>query len=383
MDAQWLNPLIGLLQSAQLGLLQLLTWLGLAGTSHGQAAWPWALRLSGENLLIDLGQARRLAWTLILLALAVLSLLVALVWRRRRWLFASAVPLLLFVAPWPDAEVVLVPAYPTSFHRSPTGFSAESIVRGHTLYAQHCIGCHGDDGRGQGPLAAAQPVWPPNLTGPLLWRRADGDVLWRVLHGTKDRHGASTMPAFDGLADGDAWALIDFMKAQGAGQSLRATGVWSQPIGLPDVIVRCEGRAPRALSGWRGQRLRIVAAGATTAGLLEDPRMVTVQLQPPGGAEPRSTADCVVDSPAAWDAFALIAGTEALGGTQLLADRDGWLRARGSPGDAGWSEDDLLCRNASGSGSAQDGPLPTDGLGALIARMDAEPVRFLKGGFIH
>jgi len=27
--------------------------------------------------------------------------------------------------------------------------------------------------------------------------------------------------------------------------------------------------------------------------------------------------------------------------------------------------------------------LPLDGLGALIARMDAEPVRFVKGGFIH
>lgn len=382
MDSQWLNPLILLLQGAQLGLLRLLAWLGLAGTSHGQGAWPWALRLSGENLLIDLGQARRLAWTLVMLALVALSLLLALAWRRRRLILISAVPLLWVLAPWPEAEVVLVPAYPTSFHRSPTGFSAESIVLGRTLYAQHCVGCHGIDGRGQGPLAAAQPVWPPNLTGPLLWRRSDGDVLWHVLHGMKDRHGASTMPAFDGLADGEAWALIDFMKAQGAGQSLRATGAWSQPIGVPDAIVHCEGRGPRALSSWRGQRLRIVAQGATT-GLLEDPRVVTVLLLPATGSTPPGSADCVVDSSAAWDAFALIAGADRLADTQLLADRDGWLRARSSPGDAGWSEDDLLCRNAGGPGDAKDGPSPTDGLGALIARMDADPVRFLKGGFIH
>jgi mono/diheme cytochrome c family protein len=382
MDGPWLNSLIGLLQGVQLVLLRLLAWLGLAGTSHGQVAWPWPLRLSGENLPIDLGQARRLAWTLVVLALVALSLLLALAWRRRRWIFISAVPLLLVLAPWPEAEVVLVPAYPTSFHRSPTGFSAESIEQGRTLYAQHCIGCHGADGRGQGPLAAAQPVWPPNLTGPLLWRRADGDVLWRVLHGVKDRHGASTMPAFDGLADGDAWALIDFMKAQGAGQSLRATGAWSQPIGLPDVVVRCDGRPARPLSSWRGQRLRIVAAGSAAA-WLEDPRLVTVQLQPPGGASPGNFADCVVDSPAAWDAFALIAGTEQLAGTQLLADRDGWLRARSAPGDTAWSEDDLLCRTATEPGSVQATPPPVDGLGALIARMDAEPVRFLQGGFVH
>ncbi|MDM0106423.1 cytochrome c [Variovorax sp. J22R24] len=382
-DSEWLNPLIGLLQGAQLGLLRLLAWLGLAASSHGQPAWPWALRLSGENLLIDLGQARRLALTLLVLALAVFLLVVALIWRRRRWLLVAAVPMLLVLAPWPQPEVVLVPAYPTSFHRSPTGFSAESIVQGRALYAQHCVGCHGIDGRGQGPLAAAQPVWPPNLAGPLLWRRADGDLLWRVLHGTKDRHGTSTMPGFERLADSEAWALIDFMKAQGAGQSLRASGVWSQPIGLPDVIVRCEGREPRPLSSWRGgQRLRIVAADSTTA-LLEDPRMVTAQLQPASHAALPRAPDCVIDAPAAWEAFSLIAGTDHLAGTQLLADRDGWLRARSAPGDAGWSEDDLLCRTATASGNPQDDPPPADGLGALIARMDAEPVRFLKGGFVH
>ncbi|MDM0000348.1 cytochrome c [Variovorax sp. J22P240] len=381
-DAEWLNPLIGLLQGVQLSLLRLLAWLGLVGSSHGQPAWPWALRLSGENLLIDLGQARRLALTLVVLALVALLLLAALAWRRRRWLLLATVPLLLVLAPWPQPEIVLVPAYPTSFHRSPTGFSAASIAQGHALYAKHCVGCHGVDGRGQGPLAASQPVWPPNLAGPLLWRRADGDLLWRMLHGTKDRHGTSTMPAFDRLADSEAWALIDFTKAQSAGQSLRATGVWSQPIGLPDVVVRCEGREPRPLSAWRGQRLRIVAAGSATAPL-EDPRMVTMQLQASAVAALPRVAGCVIDSPAAWEAFALIAGTDRLAGTQLLADRDGWLRARSAPGAAGWSEDDLLCRTATGPGSTQDDPAPADGLSALIARMDAEPVRFLKGGFVH
>lgn len=381
-----LNALVALLQTVQAGLLQVLAWLGLAGTSHGQPAWPWPLRLSGENLSIDLGQARRMALTLLVLALVAVLLATALAWRKRRWLLLATVPMLLLLAPWPQPEVVLVPAYPTSFHRSPTGFTAESITQGHALYEQHCAACHGADGRGQGPLAAAQPVWPPDLAGPLLWRRADGDLLWRVLHGTSDRHGSSTMPAFEQLADGEAWALIDFMKAQSAGQVLQATGAWSAPIALPEVIVRCEGRSPRALSTWRGQRVRVLARGPATAPAPEDPRVVTVQLVPAAQqaqqAQPQE-ADCVVDSSAAWDAFALIAGTEHLEGTQLLADRDGWLRARSAPGNPGWSEDDLLCRTASAPGAPQDVPQPGDGLGALIARMDAEPVRFLRGGFVH
>lgn len=383
-EADWLNLLIGWLQSGQLALLRLLDALGLADRVHGQPAWPWALRLSGENLLIDLGQARRLALTAVLLGLAVVVLLVAAAWRRPRWYLAALVPMLLIVAPWPDAAVVLVPAHPTSFHRSASGFTAASIAQGQALYAQHCVACHGADGRGQGPLAAAQPVWPPNLTGPLLWRRADGDLLWHVLHGVQDAKGRRTMPAFGATLDeADAWALIDFMKAQGAGQTLRAAGFWAQPVGLPDALVHCRDRPPRPLASWRGQRVRLVAAQPQAAVPAEDPRLVTVVVRPAEeGARP-SDDGCVLASAAAWDALALIAGTDRLAGTQLIADRDGWLRARSTPGQAGWSDDDLLCRTGTASGAPADARPSLDGLGALIARMDAEPVRFVKGGFVH
>ncbi|MGJ7615356.1 MULTISPECIES: c-type cytochrome [unclassified Variovorax] len=380
-EADWLNLLIGLLQGAQLQLLRVLDALGLVVQAHGQPAWPWARRLSGENLLIDLGQARRLGITVVVLAAALLVLLVALAWRRRRLWLVALTTLLVVLAPWPDASVVLVPAYPTSFQQSPTGFTAASIDRGRVLYAAQCVACHGTDGKGQGPLAAAQPVWPPNLAGPLLWRRADGDVLWHVLNGVRDRHGATTMPGFGpALRDEDAWALIDFMKAQGAGESLRAAGLWTQPIAPPDMAVQCKGKPQRMLSSWRGQRLRIVAAGGER--LLEDPRMVTVFLKPDARAADAQLGDCVADAPAAWSAFSLIAATDKLAGTQLIVDRDGWLRARGEPGKGEWSDDDLLCRTDSPV-RADSRPLPPDGLGALIARMDAEPVRFVKGGFVH
>lgn len=380
-EPEWLNALIGLLQSAQLALLRLLDLLGLAAPLDGQPAWPFARRLSGENLLIDAGQARRLAATLGALLLAVVLLAVAAAWRWARWPVVLALPLLALATPWPDARVLLVPATPASFHASPTGFSAARIAQGRALYAQHCLACHGADGRGQGPLAAQQPVWPPSFAGPLLWRRADGDLWWRILHGLHDGRGAATMPAFAGrLREDEAWALIDFMKAQGAGQALRTAGFWPQPVRLPDMAVRCEGQGVRPLRSWQGQRVRLVAEGPGTAGLLEDPRFVTVLLRRAAARGP-APVDCVAEDDAAWQALALIADLPALEGTQLLADRDGWARARAVPGQASWSEDDLLCRT-DGTPRAPD-RAAADGLSALIAAMDAEPVRFVKGGFVH
>jgi mono/diheme cytochrome c family protein len=392
-DDGWLNALIGVLQGAQVALLQALSALGLAGASHGQPAWPWALKLSGENLLIDLGQARRLAGSLAVVALVVVLLLLAGVWKRARVGALVAVPLLLLAAPWPDARVIWVAATPASFHRSPTGFTVQSIAQGRTLYAQHCVACHGADGRGQGALADARAVSPPNLAGPLLWRRADGDLLWHVMHGMRGRDGAPSMPAFgERLRDDEAWALIDFMKAQAAGETLRSTGVWALPAALPDIAVRCEGRPLRRLTSWRGQRVRIVAQGNAQDGApadqpapLEDPRLVTVRLAPTAQAAARDAGGCVVDASEAadaWSAFALVTGTPSLAGTTLIADRDGWLRARSRPGQADWSDDDLLCRTDTAPRALQTAVV-ADGLGALIARMDAQPVRYVKGGFVH
>ena len=80
-DAAWLNVLIEGLQTLQLQLLRLLDALGLVAHAHGQPAWPWDQRLSGENLLIDLGQARRLGISVVLLGLSLLVLIAALLWR--------------------------------------------------------------------------------------------------------------------------------------------------------------------------------------------------------------------------------------------------------------------------------------------------------------
>jgi len=381
----WLNALLGFLQWTQHGVLALWHALGLTGDVHGQPAWPWDVRIAGETLLIDLGQARQLGLTLIAVALALLAAFIALVVRRWRAVSFGVAAGLLVVAPWPST-VVLSPAVPTSFHASPTAFSLASIAQGMRVYNGACVNCHGADGRGEGPLAATLNRWPPTVVGPLLGRRADGELFWHIAHGMRDTQGAATMPAFaHRLNNADIWAALDYMKVLAASGGVRAGG-WPLPVAIPALSVRCGDAPPESLAAWRnGQRVRVVALDAASASQipLEDPRFQTLLITP-SGTLPTPTrafqARCVVASPDAWAVFAAIAGAipQTFSGTQLLADRNGWLRARGEPGTT-WSDADFLCTAASRETAASN----AGGLDALIARMDAEPVRYVKGGFIH
>jgi hypothetical protein len=379
LSTEQVNTLLSLLQNLQQGLLKGLDVLGLAAPVHGQPGWPFDQRIGAEMLRFDPGHARRVALALGALALLPGLLVLAALWRRGRWPLLTASALVLGLAPWPERSLLLSPAHPTSFHQARGGFTASSLMQGQVLYRAHCAQCHGADGGGEGPMARSLPMWPPNLNGPLLWQRLDGELFWGVLHGLQDRHGRRTMPGFQGTLDeGQVWAVLDYLQANAAGQSLRRTGLWANPVRAPELAVRCGDKPARPLSAWRGQRLRLVAASATATAPREDPRLVTAMVR---SATVAVDDDCRIDG-AGWDALALVAGVgpERLAGYQFLVDRDGWLRAVSRPEQSQWSDADLAC---STSRPLRNTPQPADGLGALIARMDAEPVRVTRGGFPH
>lgn len=384
-DAPWLFWLLEAVHRCQVGLLQLWHALGLSGEVDGQPAWPWAQRMAGERLLQDLGQARQLVWSLAAVAAVLVLVGVAVLWRRGRpWLLAGAL-LALVLAPWPERQVVLASAVPTSFHRNPLPFTDAAIVQGAALYQRQCLRCHGAAGNGQGPDAADQPVWPPSFAGPLLWRRAEGDLLQAVRHGMQDAQGRTTMPGFAAqLSVPESWALLHFLRAQAAGQLLRATGSWAQPIALPDMPLRCHRPDKLQVRDWQGQRLRVVSS-ARVQEVAPDPRMVTLWLPQPGqdAAHLPDHVDCAVTSGAtALQALGWINAGESVREVQLLADKAGWLRARNGRGMESWSDDDLLCRTADAPAAA-GGQTEEDGLTRILRRMDAEPLGYVQGGRMH
>jgi len=390
--AELQDTLIDALQQAQLALLQGLQALGAVPDVHGQPAWPFARRLAVETLAIDGPLTRQLAWLLLALTVALLLVFAGLVWRRRRiaCAFAALLPPLLVLGcvGWPRADLLLTDAHPTSFHRAPD-FRAGTIVQGLAVFGAHCASCHGDDGAGEGPRAAALVRWPPRLTGELLWKRLDGEVFWRIAHGMHDRDGRETMPGFaDRLDDAQLWSTFAAMKALAAGESVRRDGTWSRPIHPPDALVRCnddgDGAVSRRLSDYRGQRLRLVALAAARPAPPEDPRLLTIVLRAPGEPHP-ADAGCRIDDAQADAAYARVAGASEgrFAGAQLLVDRDGWLRAYAPPGRSNWSSDDLLCRSDVEASPTTPAPARGDGLAALIAAMDADPIRAVRWGSVH
>jgi mono/diheme cytochrome c family protein len=161
-------------------------------------------------------------------------------WRPIFWpALAGLAVTLVFVVP-SMASLLSVDAYPTTFVTSPTEFADSSIMHGASLFAANCTGCHGADAKGDGPAAKTLPVPPADLTAPHFWGHTDGDLFWYISHGLDAPSGAPAMPAFAGvLSSGDIWALIDFLKANNAGYSMRTAGSWSQPIQMPQFDAVC------------------------------------------------------------------------------------------------------------------------------------------------
>jgi putative copper export protein/mono/diheme cytochrome c family protein len=332
-----------------LGTLVILVAAFLAsGTpaTHETPIWPFARQPSLELLWDPFG--RILLFHAVLPSLVTAVVLVAgWFWRPLFWpALAAFVVAVVFVVP-NLASLLTVDAYPTTFVTSPTEFADSSITHGEALFAANCTACHGADGRGDGPGAKSLPVPPADLTAPHFWGHTEGDLFWYISHGIDAPSGAPAMPAFDKvLSSGDIWALIDFLKAHNAGSSMLTTGRWSNPIPLPQFDAICADGSAIDTDDLRGRVVHIISASdsVSPAPAPAGVAVATVVLARDRKVKPLGSA-CVTVEPTAWNAFAVLLGVapDALAGTQVLADQNGWLRARWRPGDPGdWSDPQKL-----------------------------------------
>jgi len=92
---------------------------------------------------------------------------------------------------------------------NPVPATAASIERGRMLFMNNCIQCHGETGRGDGPLAASLPIPPANLYLHIPFHPD------QFFFGVMTRGLSGIMPAFEtAISEEDRWNILNFMRDQ-------------------------------------------------------------------------------------------------------------------------------------------------------------------------
>jgi putative copper export protein/mono/diheme cytochrome c family protein len=298
---------------------------GLPPAMHEQALWPFAERFSLDTVNEDADFRREAIEALAALGAAGLLLVGAAVTRRHRAARMASVAVAAVIA-WfaiPHLDLLFVPAGPTSYFHSPTGFAATAIVAGADLYPANCAACHGRDGHGDGPLAKSLPVPPADLTAAHLWMHSDGELFGWLADGIEAPEGGLAMPGFaDRLSDDQRWDLIDYIRAHNAGLVHRASGEWTPALQAPGLQAACAD-GERTLADLRGGFVRLVFGTAAAS-----PGVTTILATADPAAHP-APGLCVAGDEVLPRAYAIATGLDParMAGTQILIDGAGWLRA--------------------------------------------------------
>jgi putative copper export protein/mono/diheme cytochrome c family protein len=187
-------------------------WLAsLPPGAHEQPVWPLAWQPSWDAL--DNPEIiARLQWAGALLAAAAAFGSAALLWQNRRGALGLTGLVVATAAIWlavPQLRAFAVPAYPSSFFESPTGFTKASVAAGAKIYQANCASCHGPRGFGDGPRTAGRSMRPTPLTGFHLLERPDGEMFWLLTKGQ-----GPAMPGFEAqLTEDQRWAAIDYVRS--------------------------------------------------------------------------------------------------------------------------------------------------------------------------
>ncbi len=90
---------------------------------------------------------------------------------------------------------------------NPIPKSPESLTRGREMYELHCLVCHGEQGRGDGPVGKKFVPQPMELNLDYVQLQPDGQLFYTI------SHGSLRMPAYrQAIPSEDRWHLVNFIK---------------------------------------------------------------------------------------------------------------------------------------------------------------------------
>jgi mono/diheme cytochrome c family protein len=82
------------------------------------------------------------------------------------------------------------------------------LAEGKKLAETNCATCHGPEGKGNGPAAAAlPPPKPADWTSSRVASETDGEIFWKI------SNGRGAMPPWKHLPEKDRWTLVDYIRS--------------------------------------------------------------------------------------------------------------------------------------------------------------------------
>lgn len=91
--------------------------------------------------------------------------------------------------------------------RNPILATPASLENGKGLYGIYCALCHGENGKGGGPVSA-KFVPPPDITTPFFRQRSDGFIYATI------RSGGPLMPGQgEALSVKDRWDIVNYLRS--------------------------------------------------------------------------------------------------------------------------------------------------------------------------
>jgi mono/diheme cytochrome c family protein len=102
-------------------------------------------------------------------------------------------------------------APPSAANRpNPVPVNAKTIAVGKKIYVDNCLGCHGPQGKGDGPTAHILEKKPANLPARMKETgEKDGELFWKISEG----HGFMVRWKVTPMAETQRWEVINYMRA--------------------------------------------------------------------------------------------------------------------------------------------------------------------------
>jgi mono/diheme cytochrome c family protein/peroxiredoxin len=340
--------------------------------------WPYSFRFS-IIATWNTNNVPLLVWSglaLVVVAFGILQYGRSVAWNLKRLIIIPSIAFVLGLAV--ALPPLTIEAYPETYRKPPVPFDVISIAYGAQNYAEHCVECHGHQGKGDGIKARTlSTVLPDMLTEPHTVEHTPGDFYHWITYGMKE----TDMPGYiDKLTEEDRWDLVNYVFALSRGYQAR--------ILSPEIIPNRANVQPPVFSysahdgssgalqdfrddkpvllvifSWPYSQARIAQLKSVYTTLAA--QNVKVLIIPAHELEPEVFAEIIRDMPypIVTDTAREIAESYALSRRTLshpdllgrgsmpdhmeyLIDRSGYLRARWIPAaeEAGWENIDLLIK---------------------------------------